>query len=183
MLLAFLFISLFIMLTIGVPVGFAIGGATIASMLLYTNLDVSMIANYCISGIDSFTMMAIPFFILSGTVMSVGGLARRLIDVAACLVGWITGGLGAVVALSSMFFGAISGSSMATVSSIGSIMVPQMVNKGYDKRATPRSIPHVPAQSVRSSPRAFPSSYMALRPLLLSATCLWQEFSLVFSSA
>lgn len=133
MLLAFLFISLFIMLTIGVPVGFAIGGATIASMLLYTNLDVSMIANYCISGIDSFTMMAIPFFILSGTVMSVGGLARRLIDVAACLVGWITGGLGAVVALSSMFFGAISGSSMATVSSIGSIMVPQMVNKGYDK--------------------------------------------------
>lgn len=116
MLLAFLFISLFIMLTIGVPVGFAIGGATIASMLLYTNLDVSMIANYCISGIDSFTMMAIPFFILSGTVMSVGGLARRLIDVAACLVGWITGGLGAVVALSSMFFGAISGSSMATVS-------------------------------------------------------------------
>lgn len=131
--LVFLFILLFAMLTIGVPVGFAIGGATIASMMFFTNLDLTMVANYCISGIDSLTMMAIPFFILSGTIMSVGGLAKRLIDVAACLVGWITGGLGAVVAVASMFFGAISGSSMATVSSIGSIMVPQMVEKGYDK--------------------------------------------------
>ncbi len=130
---AFLFILLLILLTIGVPVGFAIGGVSIAIMALYTSRDLSMIATYCVTGIDSFTMMAIPFFILSGIIMSVGGLARRLIDVAAILVGWITGGLGAVVAVSSMFFGAISGSSMATVSCIGSIMVPEMVKKGYDK--------------------------------------------------
>ena len=76
--------------------------------------------------------MAIPFFILAGTIMSTGGLARRLVDVAASLIGWITGGLGAVVAVSSMFFGALSGSSLATVSAIGSIMVPQMERKGYD---------------------------------------------------
>ncbi len=133
MVIAFLFITLFAMLTIGVPVGFAIGGATTLAMFLFTNLDLNMVANYAVAGIDSFTMMAIPFFILSGTIMSVGGLARRLIDLAAVLVGWVTGGLGAVVALASMFFGAISGSSMATVSCIGSIMVPQMVEKGYDK--------------------------------------------------
>ena len=130
---AFLFVSLIVLLTIGVPVGFAIGGVTVATMALFTSKDLSMIATYAVTGIDSFTMMAIPFFILSGIVMSVGGLARRLVDVAAVLVGWMTGGLGAVVSVACMFFGAISGSSMATVSCIGGIMVPEMVKKGYDK--------------------------------------------------
>ena len=101
-------------------------------MALFTNLDLSLVASYAVTGIDSLPMMAIPFFMLSGVIMSVGGLARRLIDVAASVVGWMTGGLGAVVSLSSMFFGAISGSSMATVSCIGSIMVPEMKKKGYD---------------------------------------------------
>ena len=91
-----------------------------------------MVASYSVTGVDSLTMMAIPFFILSGVVMSVGGLARRLVDVAASLVGWMMGGLGAVVSLASMFFGAISGSSLATVSCIGGIMVPEMQKKGYD---------------------------------------------------
>ena len=127
-----LFALLFLLITLGVPVGFALGGATIAAMALFTNLDLSMVAAYAVSGIDSLPMMAIPFFILSGVIMSVGGLARRLVDVAASLVGWMVGGLGAVVSLASMFFGAISGSSMATVSCIGSIMVPQMQEQGYD---------------------------------------------------
>ena len=91
-----------------------------------------MVASYSVTGVDSLTMMEIPFFILSGVVMSVGGLARRLVDVAASLVGWMMGGLGAVVSLASMFFGAISGSSLATVSCIGGIMVPEMQKKGYD---------------------------------------------------
>ena len=127
-----LFGILFLLITIGVPVGFALGGATILCMALFTNLDLSLVASYAVTGIDSLPMMAIPFFMLSGVIMSVGGLARRLIDVAASIVGWMTGGLGAVVSLSSMFFGAISGSSMATVSCIGSIMVPEMQRKGYD---------------------------------------------------
>ncbi len=127
-----LFGVLFLLITVGVPVGFALGGATILCMALFTNLDLSLVASYAVTGIDSLPMMAIPFFMLSGVIMSVGGLARRLIDVAASVVGWMTGGLGAVVSLSSMFFGAISGSSMATVSCIGSIMVPEMKKKGYD---------------------------------------------------
>lgn len=127
-----LFVVLIILIMLGVPVGFALGGATIIIMQLFTNLDLSMVASYSVTGVDSLTMMAIPFFILSGVVMSVGGLARRLVDVAASLVGWMMGGLGAVVSLASMFFGAISGSSLATVSCIGGIMVPEMQKKGYD---------------------------------------------------
>ena len=114
------------------PVGLCIGGATIVTLLLFSDLNLQIIAQYAVTGVDSFPLMAIPFFILAGTIMSTGGLARRLVDVAASLIGWITGGLGAVVAVSSMFFGALSGSSLATVSAIGSIMVPQMERKGYD---------------------------------------------------
>lgn len=127
-----LFGILFVLITVGVPVGFALGGTTIICMALLTNLDLSLVASYAVTGIDSLPMMAIPFFMLSGVIMSVGGLARRLVDVAASIVGWMVGGLGAVVSLASMFFGAISGSSMATVSCIGSIMVPEMQKKGYD---------------------------------------------------
>lgn len=127
-----LFVVLIALIMIGVPVGFALGGATIIIMQFFTKLDISMVASYSVTGVDSLTMMAIPFFILSGVVMSVGGLARRLVDVAASLVGWMMGGLGAVVSLASVFFGAISGSSLATVSCIGGIMVPEMQKKGYD---------------------------------------------------
>lgn len=126
------FLVLFLLLSISVPVGFSIGGATILAMLLFTDLDLVVLAQYCVTGVDSFSLLAIPFFILAGTIMSVGGIARRLVDLAASMVGSITGGLGAVVAISSMFFGALSGSSLATVSAIGSIMVPQMKRKGYD---------------------------------------------------
>ena len=110
-----------------------IGGSTIAAIMLFTDLDLTVLAHYSTTGIDSFPMMAIPFFILAGTIMSVGGIAKRLIDCAAAFVGAFIGGLGAVVGVASMFFGALTGSSLATVSAVGSIMVPQMTRKGYDK--------------------------------------------------
>lgn len=128
----FLFFMLFLLISLGVPIGFALGGTTLVTMGLLTNLDMKLVATYAVTGIDSFPLMAIPFFILSGVIMSKGGLARRLVDVAASIVGWMTGGLGAIVSVASMFFGAISGSSLATVSCIGSIMVPEMQRKGYD---------------------------------------------------
>jgi len=126
------FLVLFILISISVPVGLSIGGATIVALLAFTKLDLAVLAQYSITGVDSFPLLAIPFFILAGTIMSVGGIATRLVDVAASMIGSITGGLGAVVAVSSMFFGALSGSSLATVSAIGSIMVPEMKRKGYD---------------------------------------------------
>ncbi|MDD4445060.1 MAG: TRAP transporter large permease subunit, partial [Eubacteriales bacterium] len=105
-----LFVALFGMLVVGVPVGFAIGGATMLSMLLTTNQNMIISAQYCYSGIFSFTIMAIPFFMLAGTAMSTGGIAKRIVDFVSSLVGFVTGGLGAITILACMFFGALSGS-------------------------------------------------------------------------
>ncbi len=126
------FLLLFVLLSFSVPIGLCIGGVTIFALLAYTDLDLVTLSQYCVTGIDTFSLLAIPFYMMAGTIMSVGGIAKRLVDLAGSILGAITGGLGAVVALASMFFGAISGSSLATVSAIGSIMVPQMKRKGYD---------------------------------------------------
>lgn len=128
-----LFIILFAILLLGVPVGFALGGATMFVMYFFSNLDMVITAQYCFSGINSFTLLAIPFFMLAGVVMSEGGIAKRIVDFAYSLVGFFTGGLGAVSVLSCMFFGALSGSGMATTSAIGSMMIPEMSDKGYGK--------------------------------------------------
>ena len=126
-----LFIVLFIMLTIGVPVGFAIGGATMFSMYFCSNLNMVVNAQYCFSGINSFTVMAIPFFMLAGLIMSTGGIAKRIVNFASALIDFVTGALGCVTILACMFFGALSGSGMATTSAIGGMMIPEMKKKGY----------------------------------------------------
>ena len=126
-----LFIVLFIMLAIGVPVGFAIGGATMISMYFCSNLNMVVNAQYCFSGINSFTVMAIPFFMLAGLIMSTGGIAKRIVNFASALIDFVTGALGCVTILACMFFGALSGSGMATTSAIGGMMIPEMKKKGY----------------------------------------------------
>lgn len=126
-----LFISLFVMLLIGVPVGFAIGGATILAMYFGTNLEMVISAQYCYSGISSFTVMAIPFFMLAGTIMSTGGIAKRIVSFASALIDFVSGALGCVTILASAFFGALCGSGMATTSAIGSMMIPEMEKRGY----------------------------------------------------
>lgn len=126
-----LFIILFLMLAIGVPVGFAIGGATMISMYFCSNLNMVVNAQYCFSGINSFTVMAIPFFMLAGLIMSTGGIAKRIVNFASALIDFVTGALGCVTILACMFFGALSGSGMATTSAIGGMMIPEMKKKGY----------------------------------------------------
>lgn len=126
-----LFIVLFLMLAIGVPVGFAIGGATMISMYFCSNLNMVVNAQYCFSGINSFTVMAIPFFMLAGLIMSTGGIAKRIVNFASALIDFVTGALGCVTILACMFFGALSGSGMATTSAIGGMMIPEMKKKGY----------------------------------------------------
>lgn len=129
---ASLFITLFVLLIIGVPVGFAIGGATMLSMFLFSDLNMVINSQYCYSGIFSFTVMAIPFFMLAGTIMSTGGIAKRIVNFAATLVDFVDGAIGCVSIIACMFFGALSGSGMATASAIGSMMIPEMKEKGYD---------------------------------------------------
>ncbi|MDY6038610.1 MAG: TRAP transporter large permease [Eubacterium sp.] len=129
---ASLFILLFILLIIGVPVGFAIGGATMFSMFMFSDMNMIINSQYCYSGIFSFTVMAIPFFMLAGTIMSTGGIAKRIVNFASALVSFVDGAIGCVSIIACMFFGALSGSGMATASAIGSMMIPEMRKKGYD---------------------------------------------------
>ena len=127
----FLFVILFLLLTIGVPVGYCIAGATILTIYFFSDLDLVMMAQYSFNGTNAFTLMAIPFFMLAGAIMSTGGIARRIVDVANNAIGMVTGGLGAVVSIASMFFAAISGSAMATVSAISGMLIPEMTRKKY----------------------------------------------------
>ena len=127
-----LFIVLFILLLIGVPVGFAIGGATMFSMVVFSDLNMAINAQYAYSGIFSFTVMAIPFFMLAGLIMSTGGIARKIVNFASTLISFVNGAIASVTIIACMFFGALSGSGMATTSAIGGMMIPEMKKKGYD---------------------------------------------------
>ena len=128
-----LFGSLLLLIFIGMPIGIAVGLSCILSILYSGNLPMVLLAQNCFSGINSFPLMAVPCFIIAGILMGTGGIAKRLLDCAAAFVGFITGGLAIVSTLTSMFFGAISGSSVATVSAIGSFMIPEMKKNGYDE--------------------------------------------------
>ncbi|MGL5683766.1 MAG: TRAP transporter large permease [Marinifilaceae bacterium] len=131
---AVLLISFFTFLFIGIPVAFSIGIAGVLTML--TSIDsLPAFTTYALrmaSGLDSFTLLAIPFFILSGNIMNRGGIAIRLVEFAKVLVGPFPGGLVLVNIFANMLFGAISGSAAASASAIGGIMTPEMRKEGYD---------------------------------------------------
>lgn len=129
----FLFGLFLILLMLSVPIGYAIGMVTLVTMLEFTSMPTLMIAQNSIAGVDSFPLLAIPFFMLAGNLMSGGGIAKRLVDFFECFIGHITGGLGIVTIVVCMFFAAISGSAVATVSAVGAFMIPQMVEHGYSK--------------------------------------------------
>ena len=122
------------LLCLRVPIAFVLGLVTFvtAVALDYDNVALTL-ASELANGIDSFALLAIPFFILAGELMGSGGLARRLIEFATVLVGRFPGGLALVNTLTCMFFGAISGSAVAAVSSIGGTLIPEMTRKGYDR--------------------------------------------------
>ncbi|MFB2831821.1 TRAP transporter large permease [Aeromonas jandaei] len=124
---------IFVMLLfIGMPIAICIGMSTLSALLM-NDISGGFIAQISFSGLDSFTYLAIPMFIMAGFVMETGGLSRRIVNFALTLVGRTTGGLGIVTVIACMFFAAISGSSPATVAAIGSMMVPSMIEKGYNR--------------------------------------------------
>ena len=124
----------FILLFLNVPISFCIGLATLGTMLLSMDLlpALTTLAQRMAGGLNSFALLAIPFFVLSGLLMGRGGIAKRLIECAMALVGALPGGLALVNVLSCMLFGAISGSAVAATSAIGSFMLPEMKKQGYD---------------------------------------------------
>ena len=127
--------SFAVLLALGVPVAFSIGISTVLTMLLSikTGPALTTVAQRIATGLDSFTLLAIPFFILAGQLMNQGGIARRLIEFAKALLGGLPGGLAHVNVLAAMLFAAISGSSVATASAVGSIMGPRMEEDGYER--------------------------------------------------
>lgn len=125
-------VVLILCLLIGVPIAFSIGIATV-SALMVGGVPASFIAQQAFTAVDSFPLMAVPFFILAGALMETGGLSKRIINVAQEAMGNITGGFAIVTIIASAIFAAISGSSPATVAAIGSIMIPAMVKRGYSK--------------------------------------------------
>jgi tripartite ATP-independent transporter DctM subunit len=130
-----LIVSFVFLLMCNVPIAISIGVATVLTMLFTISPGpaITTVAQQMATGINSFALLAIPFFILSGLLMGHGGIARRLIDFAKVLVGMLPGGLAFVNILACMFFGAISGSAVAATSAIGGFMIPIMNKEGYDK--------------------------------------------------
>lgn len=129
-------ITLIIFLLLSVPLAISIAFSGILAILYAGDLPTFVGVQRLFTGLDSFPLMAIPFFLLAGKIMEKGGISRRLIDLAASVVGSTTGGLAMIAILACMFFAAISGSAPATVVAIGSIMVPAMLRAGYDKGFT-----------------------------------------------
>jgi tripartite ATP-independent transporter DctM subunit len=130
-----LVVSFGLLMILGVPISFCIGIATIATMLvtILPGPALTTVAQRMATGLDSFALLAIPFFILSGQLMNRGGIARRLIEFAKVLVGMLPGGLAFVNIMANMLFGSISGSAVAAASAIGGFMSPLMAKEGYDR--------------------------------------------------
>ena len=124
--------TLGIMLAIGVPVAYAVGISAIIGAW-YIDIPLEAVMIQLTSGVNKFSLLAIPFFILAGAIMAEGGIARRLVNFAYIFVGFIRGGLSLVNIVASTVFGAISGSSVADTASIGSVMIPEMDKKGYPR--------------------------------------------------
>ena len=128
---AILLCSFFIFVIIKVPITFALAGSTMLTMF-YVHIPLMSLIQQMAKSINSFSLMAIPFFILAGEIMGEGGISQRMVNFANVCVGRWRGGLAQVNCLDSMFFGGISGSAVADVSSLGSIMIPMMKKSGYD---------------------------------------------------
>jgi C4-dicarboxylate transporter DctM subunit len=128
-----MFIVMFGLLFAGIPIAVALFLPLFLLISMNPVTTANFLAQSLYSGVASFTMLALPFFMVAGAVMEMGGLSRRLVNVSNSMVGSVTGSLGMVTVLACMFFGAVSGSAPATVAAIGTIMIPMMVREGYDK--------------------------------------------------
>ncbi|MFC7062162.1 TRAP transporter large permease [Halobacillus seohaensis] len=131
---AVLFGSFALLLLLSVPIGIALGISTLATIFYSGTIPIPFLMKELVTAVDSFPLMAVPFFILAGEIMGKGGISERLFNFANALVGNKTGGFAMATIVTCMFFAAISGSGPATVAAIGGIMIPAMVRQGYDKK-------------------------------------------------
>ena len=130
---ALLFGLLAILLIFNVPVGIALGISTMGTLMFAETMSLTSIPQALVTSCDSFPILAIPLFILSGDLMSAGGVSTRILNVCNVFFGRITGGIAIVTVLVCMFFAAVSGSGPATVAAVGTMVVPTMLKLGYDR--------------------------------------------------
>lgn len=128
---AILMVSFAVLILIGLHIVYAIGLSAIITAFAI-GLPLEMIMQSMITQLNSFSLLAVPFFILAGSIMGAGGITDRLVALAKSIVGWMRGGLAHVNVMASMFFGGISGSAAADTASIGAILIPMMEKDGYD---------------------------------------------------
>ena len=126
-----LFISFVVLMLIGVPIAFTIGASTLATLVVQ-GTPLAVVPQQMFQGINTFALVAVPMFILTGDLMAQGAVSRKLVDFADSLFGFLKGGLSLVSVLAGMFFAAISGSGAATTAAVGSSLVPELKRKGYD---------------------------------------------------
>jgi tripartite ATP-independent transporter DctM subunit len=132
--LAILGATFLILALVGLPISFAVGVATVVGTFLLSGVDNATIVQRMLTAINTFPLLAVIFFVFAGVLMARGGIARRLVMMAEVLVGWLPGSLAQIVVVASMFFGGVTGSAVAEVSSIGSMMIPAMEKDGYTRR-------------------------------------------------
>lgn len=129
----FLIVVLFLLLLSSTPIAVALGLVSFAYFYYYTTIPLTQVPETLFNALNTFPLMAIPFFVLAATIMSRGGISKRLIDAANAAVGSFRGGLAMTAVLSCMFFAAISGSSPATVVAVGTLLIPAMIRSGYGR--------------------------------------------------
>ena len=132
MLIAVLFITILACLVIGMPIVFGLGISSLFTILLFERIPLIVIPQRMFAALDSWPIMAIPFFMLAGNLMDRGGMSKRIVNFASEIFGFVSGSLGMITVLASMIFAGVSGSSTADTAAIGSIMLPSMKEKGYD---------------------------------------------------
>lgn len=129
--LSILLISLVVLLLFGVPVYMVLISSTMISLFAFSSLPLTVIHNALFEGLNSFPLLAIPCFVVAGTLMEQGGVTGQIIDVVKMLVGRMYGGLGITTIMACTFFAAISGSGPGTVAAVGTLLIPSMLRQGY----------------------------------------------------
>lgn len=130
---ATLFIAFVVFVLLGVPVSFVLGIASLIALVFIGGYPLQIVVQRMFTAVDSFALMAIPFFMLAGGLMDKGGITRRIVDFANALVGFLRGGLAHIAIVSGVVLAGISGSAVADTAAIGSILVPEMTKRGYDR--------------------------------------------------
>ena len=134
MTLIILSLAFVVLMVVGLPISFAVGVASVLATFLLPGVDNDTIVQRMLAAVNVFPLLAVIFFVFTGVLMSRGGIAKRLVNMAEVLVGWLPGSLAQIVVVASMFFGGVTGSAVAEVSSIGGMMIPAMEKDGYSRR-------------------------------------------------